>query len=92
MRSTDRAPPGPGAHTGERRVTETRSISESDRARYEGYIGEILTAFGMHLSDPGTRSTPRRWLKAPRESTTEYQDDPILRQEFRADIRTRDDS
>jgi GTP cyclohydrolase I len=58
--------------------TATRSIDPSDWARYEGYIGEILAALGMNLDTPGTRSTPRRFLRALYDATDGYDGDPKL--------------
>jgi GTP cyclohydrolase I len=55
-----------------------REISEDQLRKYEGYIAEIFEAFGMDLSTPGTRDTPRRHLRALLESTAGYDGDPKL--------------
>ena len=55
-----------------------RSISDSDWQRFEGYVGEILTALGMDLETPGTAATPRRFLRALHDATDGYEGDPKL--------------
>jgi GTP cyclohydrolase I len=61
---------------------EPRAIATEDWRRYEGYVGEILTALGMDLQTPGTRETPRRFLQALRDATAGYDGDPKLRTAF----------
>jgi GTP cyclohydrolase I len=53
-------------------------IGDEDRARYEGYLGEIFSALGMELDTPGTADTPRRHLQALIDSTAGYEGDPKL--------------
>ena len=36
-----------------------RDLSPGDWDRFEGYAAEILTSFGLDLSTPSTRDTPR---------------------------------
>jgi GTP cyclohydrolase I len=55
-----------------------RPISDHDRARYEGYLSEILGSLGMDLATPGTARTPERLLKALFEATDGYDGDPKL--------------
>ncbi len=56
----------------------TRDIGAEDWRRYEGYLGEILGAFGLDLSTPGTLDTPRRFLRALYDATDGYDGDPKL--------------
>jgi GTP cyclohydrolase IA len=59
-----------------------RDVSPDEWARYERYVGEIFAAFGMDLDTPGTRETPRRFLRAMFEATAGYGGDPKLRTAF----------
>jgi len=59
-----------------------RSIAPADWKRFEDSIGEIFAAFGMDLDTPGTRDTPRRFLRAVFEATAGYDGDPKLRTAF----------
>ena len=55
-----------------------RPLSDADRRRFEGYLGEILGALGMELDTPGTVDTPRRLLSALYDATDGYDGDPKL--------------
>ena len=57
---------------------ERRHIDREERARYEGYLGEILGSLGMDLQTPGTAETPRRLLQALIDATEGYDGDPKL--------------
>ena len=46
--------------------------------QFEGYMTEILSAFGMDPDTPSTRDTPRRFLQAMFDSTDGYEGDPKL--------------
>jgi GTP cyclohydrolase IA len=59
-----------------------RSISAEDWKRYERYVGEIFSAFGMDLDTPGTVETPRRFLRALYDATAGYDGDEKLRTAF----------
>jgi GTP cyclohydrolase I len=59
-------------------VGARRALDEDDWRRYEGYIAEILTSFGLDLATPGTRDTPRRFLRAIHDATDGYDGDPKL--------------
>jgi GTP cyclohydrolase I len=61
---------------------EQRSIGPDEWARYERYVGEIFSAFGMDLATPGTRETPRRFLQALYDATSGYDGDAKLRTAF----------
>jgi GTP cyclohydrolase I len=43
---------------------QTRSLSEEQIRRFESYVAEIFSAFGLDLDTPGTRDTPRRFVRA----------------------------
>ena len=59
-----------------------REITPEEWSRYERYVGEIFTAFGMDLETPGTRETPKRFLRAMFEATAGYCGDPKLHTAF----------
>ena len=48
------------------------AIAPEDWARYEANVAEILTAMGLKLDTPGTRDTPRRFVRAIFDSTEGY--------------------
>ena len=54
------------------------AISADDFARYEASLAEIFTALGMNLETPGTRDTPRRFVRALFDATEGYDGDPKL--------------
>jgi GTP cyclohydrolase I len=59
-----------------------RNVSSEDWARYERYVSEIFSAFGMDLDTAGTVDTPRRFLQAMFDATAGYDGDPKLRTAF----------
>jgi GTP cyclohydrolase I len=59
-----------------------RNVSAEDWTRYERYVGEIFSAFGMDLDTPGTVDTPRRFLQAMFDATAGYDGDSKLRTAF----------
>lgn len=54
-----------------------RQISEEQFRKYEGYMSEILSAFGME-NTPGTKETPQRFIRALFDITDGYDGDPKL--------------
>jgi GTP cyclohydrolase I len=56
----------------------SRHVSTDRMRQFEGYVTEILTAFGMDPDTPATRDTPRRFLQAMFDSTNGYEGDPKL--------------
>src|SRR5207244_12794151 len=46
--------------------------------KFEGHGREIFSAFGMKLDTPGTRETPRRFLRALYDATEGYEGDAKL--------------
>jgi GTP cyclohydrolase I len=61
---------------------DERTITPEEWARYERNVAEIFAAFGMDLDTPGTRETPRRFLRAMFETTAGYDGDEKLRTTF----------
>jgi GTP cyclohydrolase I len=59
-----------------------RHIAASDWVRLERNAAEILQALGLDLDRPGTRETPRRFLRALFDATAGYDGDPKLRTVF----------
>ena len=66
---------------------QSRQISEQQRLKFEGYASEILSAFGMDLSTPATKDTPRRFIQALFDSTEGYDGDPKLLRVFDTECR-----
>ena len=64
-----------------------RELDGRTRDRFEGYIGEILGAFGLDLATPGTIDTPRRFLDALYDATSGYEGDPKLLTSFPTECR-----
>ncbi|MFA5514333.1 MAG: GTP cyclohydrolase I, partial [Sphaerochaetaceae bacterium] len=62
-----------------------REISEADFKKYESYIGEIFSAFGMDLKSESTKESPRRFLDALFEITSGYDGDPKLIKAFESE-------
>ncbi len=66
---------------------QQRELSSEQIQRFEGYIAEIFTAFGMDLATPSTSETPRRFLQALHEATAGYDGDPKLVTIFASEYR-----
>jgi GTP cyclohydrolase I len=64
-----------------------RRIDAGDWRRFEGYMGEILTTFGLEPDTPGTERTPERFLKALYDATAGYEGDPNLLTAFPTECR-----
>ncbi len=64
-----------------------RHLSEEQMRRYEGYMTEIFTAFGLDLDTPATREMPKRFLRAMFDSTEGYEGDPKLLTVFETECR-----
>jgi GTP cyclohydrolase I len=71
------------AHDGE--GAGARDLSSAEWARLEHNAAEILAALGLDLDTPGTRETPRRFLRALFDATAGYDGDPKLRTLFPAE-------
>ena len=55
-----------------------RSVPPERLRALEGYVAEILEAFGLDLGTPATRDTPRRFIRALADITAGYEGDPKL--------------
>jgi GTP cyclohydrolase IA len=66
------------AHDGE----AARDLTQADWARLEQSAAEILSTLGLDLDTPGTRDTPRRFVRALFDSTAGYDGDSKLRTLF----------
>jgi GTP cyclohydrolase I len=64
-----------------------RQISPADLKKYEGYMAEIFSAFGMDINTASTKETPRRFIEALYESTNGYDGDPKLIKAFPKECR-----
>ena len=59
-------------------LVQHRELSKEQWSRFEDHMREIFTAFGMRLDTPGTRETPRRFIRALFDATEGYEGDPKL--------------
>ncbi|HYK97354.1 MAG TPA: GTP cyclohydrolase I [Candidatus Acidoferrales bacterium] len=59
-------------------LVQHRELSPEQWMRFEGYMGEIFTAFGMDRDTPGTRDTPKRFVRALFDATEGYEGDAKL--------------
>jgi GTP cyclohydrolase I len=64
-----------------------RDLDDRQWKTFEGYVGEILGALGMDLDTPGTKDTPRRFLRALFDSTSGYEGEPKLLTAFPTECR-----
>ena len=64
-----------------------RQISDENLLKFEGYVAEIFSAFGMDLNLPSTKDTPRRFIKALYDATEGYDGDPKLLKVFSTECR-----
>ncbi|HLZ08695.1 MAG TPA: GTP cyclohydrolase I [Chloroflexota bacterium] len=64
-----------------------RRVTEEQLRRFEGYIAEIFTAFGIDLKTPATIDTPRRHIRALYDVTSGYDGDPKLLKVFESECR-----
>jgi len=59
-----------------------RDLTPADWTRLERNAAEIFEALGLDLDTPGTRDTPRRFVRALFDATAGYDGDPKLRTVF----------
>jgi GTP cyclohydrolase I len=64
-----------------------RPITPDQWERYQSWMAEIFSAFGMHLNTPGTLRTPERFLQALFDATAGYEGDPKLVTSFPTECR-----
>jgi GTP cyclohydrolase I len=58
--------------------TARRKIPKARWTQLEQYAAEIFQTMGMRLDSPGTRDTPRRFIRALFDATEGYDGDPKL--------------
>jgi GTP cyclohydrolase I len=59
-------------------LVRRRELSDEQWTRFERYAKEIFEALGMDTTEPGTRDTPRRFVRALYDATEGYEGDPKL--------------
>jgi GTP cyclohydrolase I len=64
-----------------------RRVTDEQLRKFEKYIAEIFTAFGLDLNTPATIDTPRRHVRALYDITAGYDGDPKLLKVFEAECR-----
>jgi GTP cyclohydrolase I len=64
-----------------------RWIDNADWTRFQSYMSEIFSTFGMELDTPGTERTPERFLKVLYDATAGYEGDHKLLTGFPAEHR-----
>jgi GTP cyclohydrolase I len=64
-----------------------RRVSDTQMRRFEGYMAEIFTAFGMDLQTTSTQDTPQRFIRAMFDATEGYDGDPKLLTAFETECR-----
>ncbi|TMD49181.1 MAG: GTP cyclohydrolase I [Chloroflexi bacterium] len=62
--------------------TARRKIPKARWRQLEQYAAEIFQTLGMQLDSPGTRDTPRRFIRALFDATEGYDGDPKLETAF----------
>lgn len=55
-----------------------RTLTDEQRAKFEGYVAEIFSAMGMEMGTQSTTETPKRFINALLEATEGYDGDPKL--------------
>jgi GTP cyclohydrolase I len=63
-------------------LVHPRVITDADRERFEGYLGEIFSALGLDIHDPAAVDTPRRHFRALYDATIGYEGDPKILTSF----------
>ena len=64
-----------------------RLIESADWLRYQGYLREIFSRFGMDVDSPATQRSPERFLQAMYDSTAGYEGDHKLLTAFPTECR-----
>ena len=64
-----------------------RRVSNEQIRKFERYIAEIFTAFGLDLTSTATADTPRRHIRALYDVTAGYDGDPKLLTVFESECR-----
>jgi GTP cyclohydrolase I len=68
-------------------TSHPRTIAPDQWNKFEGYAAEMFSAFGMDLDTPGTKTTPRRFVRALFDATNGYEGDPKLLTAFPTECR-----
>jgi GTP cyclohydrolase I len=79
--------PDEGIYTNRGVGIQPRLISSEQMQRFESYVAEMFTAFGMDLDTPSTVETPRRFVRAMFDATSGYDGDPKLIKVFSTECR-----
>lgn len=66
---------------------QNRQITDEQMHKFEGYVAEIFTAFGLDLATPATHETPQRFIRALFDITAGYDGDPKLIKAFETECR-----
>ena len=64
-----------------------RQVTDEQMRKFDAYVAEIFTAFGMDLTTPATVDTPQRFLRAMVDATAGYEGDPKLLTVFDTECR-----
>lgn len=64
-----------------------RKVSDEQIHKFENYVAEIFSAFGLDLNTSATKDTPRRFIKALFDATEGYDGDPKLLRVFDTECR-----
>jgi GTP cyclohydrolase I len=64
-----------------------RKLTDEQMRKFEGYVAEMFSAFGMDLDTASTRDTPRRFVRALYDVTSGYDGDPKLLTVFETECR-----
>jgi GTP cyclohydrolase I len=67
-----------GTDPADPRLPLRRDVPEERLREFERNVAEMFRAFGMEMDTPGTRETPRRFVRALHDSTSGYDGDPHL--------------
>jgi len=66
---------------------QARPVTPEAFLKYEAYMAEIFSAFGLDLNTPATKDTPRRFVRALFDATEGYDGDPKLLRIFHTECR-----
>ena len=64
-----------------------RHVTDEQMERFQRYVAEIFTTFGLDLNTPSTKDTPRRFVRAFYDVTEGYDGDPKLLKVFDTECR-----
>ena len=64
-----------------------RQVSDAQFKKFEGYMAEIFSAFGMDIQTPSTHETPHRFVRALYDATEGYDGDPKVIKAFETECR-----